>query len=165
MKWYCSVGGRIGLGPIRRNPVLFRAQVLNWRSSRPAHRARRKNICPARLGFQSRNRRVARNIPVRVCARHLLPSHSRILLVASGCAKPCTQSRKIVRRVGKRKNNVGCGVRALRPKRRSTDSSNRSANRSCRRLRRSRLYWSLAWHFGHSPLMKRSGRNIFLIGS
>ncbi|KGD41480.1 hypothetical protein DO72_4430 [Burkholderia pseudomallei] len=26
-------------------------------------------------------------------------------------------------------------------------------------------YWSFAWHFGHSPLMKRSGRNICLTGS
>jgi hypothetical protein len=26
-------------------------------------------------------------------------------------------------------------------------------------------YWSLAWQFGHSPLMKRSGRNMPFCGS
>src|SRR5688500_3518382 len=95
-------------------------------------------------------------------------SHSLILFSTSGCTVPLAVQRL--------RNSMQRGSDSLKKKCSELFSTGLAPDRAEYGLIRSvgeytllhtsqlSPYWSLAWQFGHSPLMNRSGRNICFSG-
>ncbi len=97
-------------------------------------------------------------------------SHSRALLATCGCSRPGAPSHS-----SRKATHFGSDSR----KKKCSDVFNTGfvpesveyGLMSCigvltmLQTSQASAYWSLAWQFGHSPLMYRSGRNICFTGS
>jgi hypothetical protein len=99
-----------------------------------------------------------------------LPSHSCILLAASFCSRP---SPRVQRRRkdwqrgsdNRKKKCSDCRSSGRAPETAEYGFFSSLAVYAAPQLSQLSPYWSCAPHFGHSPLMKRSGRNICFTGS
>src|SRR5450830_424547 len=98
-------------------------------------------------------------------------NHSLTLLATSGCSRglpflswPCVQSSRNATQRGSDNLKKKCSEllsTGVTPDRAENGLIRSVGAYTAPQTSQLSPYWSLAWHFGHSPLMKRSGRNMF----
>ena len=170
MKWYSSV---VGPGPnsLKSSPSLA-ASCGTSPCSRSAHPARRRSTCPVHPGSRSRNRAHRARCPSpSACSRPRRPAIPASCSKLPDCRRPVRADGGPARRKAWHAGSESLEEVVLGLRSSGCRAGNgrvgffRSVGAGGAAVSQLSPYWSLAPHFGHSPLMKRSGRNICFTGS